>query len=250
MNEKLIACFCLIFPPSRIKNIILRLFGWSIGRGANIGCSFICVKKAFIGEEVSVGHLNFIKITALYMCSNTQIQNLNRISGPLYLSLGERAAIGNMNTVKRAAKPITWGKSIFKIGAGSKITSRHLIDCTRSVKLGEYSILAGMSSQVWTHGYIHAPIGSDRYRIDGSVNIGNNVYVGSSVVVNPGVCVCDKVTVGSHSTVSRSLKEPGLYVNQALRHIPFDYAIYKEKYPEVRCGNAVEQVYLKKLDGV
>ena len=246
MKTKLIAVFCLIFPPSRIKNSILRVFGWNVDKSANIGFSYLCIKKTSIEKNASIGHLNFIDIPILQMDSNAYIQNLNRISGPLYLSLGLSAAIGNMNTIKRASHPISWGKSIVKIGTGSKITSRHIIDCTRPVRIGEYSILAGMGSQVWTHGYIHAPVGPDRYRIDGSVNIGNNVYIGSSSVINPGVCISDKVTVGSHATVSKSLTKPGLYVNQTLRHIPFDYEKSREKYDKVKLKNPIEKIFQKK----
>ena len=246
MKRLLVGIITLIMPPCRIKNTFLRFLGWKIEQNVNIGFSFLHIKYAYLKKNVSIGHLNFINIPILCMNQGAYIQNLNRIIGPFYLQIDEFAAIGNMNTLKRASHPISWGKSIVKIGKGSKITSRHIIDCTRPVRIGEYSILAGMGSQIWTHGYIHAPEGPDRYRIDGSVNIGNNVYIGSSSVINPGVCIADKITIGSHATVAKPLTKPGLYVNQTLRYIPFDYEKSKEKYDKIQLKNPVEQIFQKK----
>lgn len=43
------------------------------------------------------------------------------------------------------------------------------------------------------------------------VKIGNNVWIGSGVIVLPGVTICDNVVVGAGSIVTRSLTEPGIY---------------------------------------
>jgi len=166
--------------------------------------------------------------------------------GPIYILLDNSAAIGNMNTIKRANHPISWRKSILKIGCGSKITSKHTIDCTRSIYMGENSILAGQNSQLWTHGYIHNSIGKDRFRIDGSIKIGNNVYIGSATVINPGICIADAITVGSHATVSKSLQKAGLYVNQSLRYIPQNYDEAYEKYSKVNANGLIEKIVHKK----
>jgi hypothetical protein len=40
------------------------------------------------------------------------------------------------------------------------------------VVIGDYSTLAGIGIQVWTHGYVHDTSGPGRYRIDGAVRIG------------------------------------------------------------------------------
>jgi len=246
MKTKLIAIFCLIFPPSKLKNIILKQFGWEIAKNAYIGFSYININKIILEEKGSIGHLNFIKVPCIKMKPKSYIQNLNRITGPIYILLNDSAAIGNMNTIKRAPHPITWGKSVLKIGHGSKITSKHIIDCTRPVYMGNDSILAGQGSQIWTHGYIHNSTGKDRFRIDGSIKIGNNVYIGSATVINPGICISDAITVGSHATISKSLHKAGLYVNQSLRHTEQDYEAAYQKYPKVNSQQTVEKIVHKK----
>ncbi|WP_309498780.1 hypothetical protein [Sulfurovum sp.] len=246
MKIKSIAFFCFIFPPSKIKNYILKLFGWKIANDVYIGFSYILTSKVDLYDNTRIGHFNFINSPYLKMKSKAYIQNLNRITGPIYIVLNDSAAIGNMNTIKRANPPISWGKSVLKIGFGSKITSKHTIDCTRPIYIGEHSILAGESSQLWTHGYIHNSTGKDRFRIDGSIKIGNNVYIGSATVINPGICISDAITIGSHATIAKSLQKPGLYANQSLRHIPLDYDEAYKKYTKVRSKKIIEKIVHKK----
>ncbi|MDC0122157.1 acyltransferase [Planktomarina sp.] len=44
-----------------------------------------------------------------------------------------------------------------------------------------------------------------------SVKIGDNVWIGSGVIILPGVTICDNIVVGAGSVVTRSLIEPGTY---------------------------------------
>ncbi|MFM7013252.1 MAG: acyltransferase [Betaproteobacteria bacterium] len=66
---------------------------------------------------------------------------------------------------------------------------------------------------------MHDPSGPGRYRIDGRIRIGRNVYIGSASVVTAGVIISDEVIVGAGTTVARSLLEPGLYVSAGLRKL-------------------------------
>lgn len=248
MKVNLLGLFCLIFPSGLLKNFILRMFGWKIGKDVHIGFSFLAVNNMVLFDNTYIGHLNFVKIYFLKMGKKAYIQNLNRVTGPLYLILEDEAAIGNLNTIKRAKHPVSWGRSKLRIGLGSKITSRHTLDCTRPIEIGEHSIIAGESSQLWTHGYIHNKIGKDRFRIDGSIKIGNNVYIGSASVINPGVSIANAITVGSHSVIAKPLRKSGLYVSQSLRYIPFDYQKSYEKYRKVKPNVFVEKVVQKQFE--
>jgi len=172
---------------------------------------------------------------------------MNRLTGPFLCVLKERAGIGTANVIKRARKPVVWGHSQLKLGILAKITSHHIIDCSRSVVMGDYSTLAGRGSQLWTHGYVHAPVGAERFRVDGGIKIGSNVYIGSSSVFNPGVRVVDHISIGAHSSVAKSLLKSGLYVSQALRHIPQDYEQIKSRYPEIKVAGLVEKVVHKRF---
>ncbi|MXR29641.1 MULTISPECIES: acyltransferase [unclassified Pseudomonas] len=246
VKKKLAAIVCLVFPPIMPKNFLLRLLGWEIGKGCKIGFSWIECGKIILHDSVKIGHGNYLSCKALVLKDSSYLQHFNQIRGDVWVFLRTNAAIGNFNKIIRARRGVTWGRSVLRLGVFSKITSKHLVDCTRSVRLGNYTTIAGVASQIWTHGYLHAPAGLDRFRVDGSVKIGNNVYIGSACVINAGVTINNGITVGASSCVSKSLVKPGLYVSQALRWIESDYDAAKQRYPEVKVNGLVEAVFNKK----
>ena len=250
MNVKraIVALFCLFFPPSCLKNIVLRFFGFKLGKQCRIGFSFIHVADFCVGNSVVIGHGNYINVDSIKLKSDSKIGHLNMIFGPLIVFLDRCACVGNKNKIKRAKKPIVWGRAVFRLGIWSKITAGHLIDCTRGVSIGDYSIIAGVGTQLWTHGYLHAPEGLERFRIDGSIRIGSNVYIGSACVINAGIKIANAVTVGSASCVARSLDVAGLYVSQPLRCISLDYEKASVRYPAVSALNLSERVVNKRVN--
>ena len=169
----------------------------------------------------AIGHLNIIRITQLVMGEKSYIGRMNIINGPLSVVLESRAAIGNGNKIVRGRiGVVTYGLSELRLGELTKITSNHYIDCTQSILIGDFSILAGIGSQIWTHGYIHEAHGAGRYRVDGKIEIGHNVYIGSGSIISMGVRIASGVVVGAGVTVARNLDEPGLYVSAAIRQLP------------------------------
>ncbi|WP_131185416.1 acyltransferase [Stutzerimonas kirkiae] len=237
--------FCFILPPCEFKNWLLSVFGWQMGSNCRVGFSWISTKRVRLANGARVGHANLIVADALFLANNAYIGHLNRVTGPLWLVLDEQAGVGNQNKIVRAQNGVSWGHAICRLGKWSKITVEHIVDCTRSVTIGDYSILAGRGSQLWTHGYLHAPQGLGRFRIDGSIRIGSNVYIGSACVFNAGVHVADAITIGASSCVARSLDVPGLYVSQPLRHIELNYEEAARRHPEVQVEGLVERVVNK-----
>ena len=67
---------------------------------------------------------------------------------------------------------------------------------------------------------MHGPHGPDRYRVDGSVVLENNVYIGSRSLISGGVRVGSSIQVGAGTVVSKSLTEKAMYVSQGLRVLP------------------------------
>ncbi len=237
----------LFIPPCKIKNVILHLLGWEIAAGCKLGFSWVYAETIRLAPNARLGHGNFISINAFMLAEKSYVGHFNSIVGPFFLVLSECAGIGNKNRVRRAQRGVTWGRSMLKLGKWSKITSEHFVDCTRSVIIGNYSTVAGYGSQLWTHGYLHAPQGLDRFRIDGPIRIGNNVYIGSACVFNAGVRVSDAITVGAASCIARSLDKPGLYVSQPLRYIELEYDEAARRHPEVRVDGLIERVVNKHL---
>lgn len=202
--------------------------------------------KLELNETSRIGNFNIIRVNNLSIQKGGYIGKFNNIKGPIEISLAEKAAIGNWNSVYRAPIGVTYGISVLKIGTLSKITAHHRLDCTRSITLGDYSILAGHDSQLWTHAYYHDKQGAGRFRIDGEIFIGNNVYIGSRCIIAGGVSIANAVTVGAGACVSKSLNEAGTYVNQALRYIPKDETDARLKFKKVEGFTICEDVYEKK----
>lgn len=206
--------------PSQLGRPMLRLLGHRIGSKVRLGFSLILAERLILQGNVKVGHFNLLRIKRLVMRHDAYLGRLNLIYGPMSISLDKQAAIGNSNKIVRGPLGVvTSGPAHLRLGALSKITADHRLDCTRSIVIEAFSTLAGTSSELWTHGYVHDREGPGRYRIDGTLRIGNNVYIGSRSVITAGVTIADAVIVGAGTTVARNLLEQGLYVSATLRRL-------------------------------
>lgn len=219
--RRLMAALAAALLPSALAVLALRALGHSIGAGCRIGFSLLWVDRLQLQGQNRIGHLNLIHCRRLCIGRQGYIGRLNQISGPLSILIRATGAIGNGNKIVRGPRgSVCSGPAQLLIGRLAKITANHRIDCTRSVRIGDYSTLAGVGIQIWTHGYVHELSGPGRYRIDGPVNIAHNVYVAASSIISMGVDICAGAMVGAGTTVARSITEPGLYVSSAVRQLP------------------------------
>jgi acetyltransferase-like isoleucine patch superfamily enzyme len=111
-----------------------------------------------------------------------------------HLEIGDNSSILERNRIT--------GSASFKMGANSRIIDDHFIDVSADVTLGNNTWIAGRGSQIWTHGSLHTKTGKDL-----SVKIGDDVYVGSSVLIAPGVEILATNLIGLGSVVSSSFLE-------------------------------------------
>lgn len=243
--KKLVTGIVTFFLPSRLIRPLLRIMGHKIGKKVKIGFSFLYVRDIELEEKTNIGHFNLFIIDKIAFSNESSIGYLNILKGPFSVILKNRSALGNKNYISRAKKGVTYGKSVLSLGKLTKVTTGHHLDLTRSIIIGDNSIIAGINSQLWTHGYYHANKGPERIRIDGDIYIGNNVYVGTACIFNPGVKVLDGIHLGAGSVVSKNLEIPGMYVSQGLRHIENDIEKVKSKLNRVTECNMVEPVYKK-----
>jgi acetyltransferase-like isoleucine patch superfamily enzyme len=245
--RKLVGALAALLLPSAAAVPVLRMLGHAIGPGCRIGLSWLWVDRLLLQGRNRIGHGNVVACRRLCMRREGYIGRGNRIRGPFSILLREMGAIGNANTVARAPMgSITSGPAQLRIGRVGKITAEHRIDLSRSVLIGDYSTLAGIGIQVWTHGYVHDLSGPGRYRIDGGVTIGDNVYVGAGSILSAGVKLARGVMVGAGTAVARSLNEPGLYVSASMRCLPrpADPAQRTDLRPDSTPG-LCETVYVK-----
>lgn len=207
--------------PSVLARPILRLLGHRIGRGCQFGWSLVIADRLWMQDRAVIGHCNLINIDRIVMRSDSRIGRMNILNGPFDLVLSAQAAIGNANKIVRGPLGlVTAGRSMLRLGLLTKITSNHHIDCTKAVRFGDFSILAGVGSQLWTHGYIHDTEGPGRYRVDGEIRVGDNVYIGAGCIISMGVNIVAAAIVGAGTTVARNLDQPGLWASAAVRQLP------------------------------
>jgi acetyltransferase-like isoleucine patch superfamily enzyme len=218
MRSILTACICLQ-PIRALKPPLLNMIGHRVSRSARISVSLVLSERLYLASKTSIGPLNVISIKRLLMKDAAYIGAMNHIHGEFSVVLKQQAAIGNRNRINRGAYIGPRYPAFLRLGRLSKITADHYVNLIQSVWFGDYSILAGSGSQIWTHGYSHHAEGPGRDEIRRPVRIGNNVYIGSMCCIAPGVTLGNHVAIGSHSSVAKSLNEPGLYVSQALRKV-------------------------------
>jgi len=198
-SQRICALLLLIFPTWLVRWAV-HAFGHSLERGAKVGFSWVCVERLELASTGKIGHFN-------------------RCAGAIRIALQDSGHIGHFNTIVRA-RFIGGGPTSLTLGRVAKITSRHRLDLTCSISIGDFSTVAGTASQLWTHGYVHAMEGVSRYRIDGPIVIEANVYVGTMSFISMGVRIARGVIVGGGSSVAKSLLKPGLYVSGSLRQLP------------------------------
>ena len=232
--------------PSRLAACALSAIGHRIHPTAKIGFSLVRVERLCMGPHSSIGHGNLISCRRLVLREKARFRHLNVAAGPFSILVGSRSLIGNRNRIRRQPFGITYGPSVLRLGKVTGITIGHSLDLTRSILIGDYTTFAGMGTQIWTHGYYHYSTGEDRFRVDGRVMFGNNVYIGSSCCISMGVHVADGIMIGAMSSVSKDLTVRGLYVSQPLRFVELDLQRTLSRLDEVAGYKLDERVYQKR----
>lgn len=242
---RIITCFICFLPFNYIKIFLLRCLGHKVSFSSKIGVSFIWVNKIEIKSKARIKNFSYIKVNDLKLFEDSFIGSLNYINGPIDIFLERKAGISTQNKIRRSYSPISYGTSELYLGYNSFIVSNHFLDLTRSVCIGKNSIIAGIQSQLWTHGYYHSDNDEDRIRVDGPILIGDNVYIGSNCIFNPGIKISNSIHVGAGSIISKNLVNSGMYVSQQLRYIDNNIEKVKSKLKIVKGFDLIETVYEK-----
>lgn len=243
--KKLLTLLAGIIPIGILRRIFLKILGHEISLNSRIGLNLLFVETIIMKESSKIGYFNIILNDQITLDRGAFIKHLNLLKGPFTLKLQIGAGISKQNKFRRASNLISEKKLGLTLGMNSFIVSNHFFDVTKSITIGKNSIIAGIGTQLWTHGYYHADTGKDRIRIDGKIQIGDNVYIGSGCIFNPGVKVGNAIHVGSGSVVSKDLEIPGMYVSQGLRHIENSLDKVKSKLKKVKDHGLVEPIYKK-----
>lgn len=202
-----------------LRHILLNLLGCQISPKARIGLSLFVTKRLVLQEHARIASFNLFRCESVSLGPRCTIGKVNVFKGIFHLTLQENSHIGNFNVVKNNGLKTIPAISNFTIGKDANITSSHYVDMSCNVTIGDNSVVGGRASTLWTHGFVHFNKGQDRPIKLADILIKEGVYIGSNCVLNPGVIIEAGINIGAGSSVAGHLKEKGLYVNSALRHI-------------------------------
>lgn len=179
----------MLLPWSWRRRLLNRLYGYRIAPGAKIGLSIIGCASFEAADGVRVGHFNVFR-------------NLSSVM------LGREVIIGNWNWVSAtpAHHPDHYvdqperNPSLI-MHEHSSISTRHYFDCTDLVDIGAFSVIAGLNTQIITHGI---DIARGR-QTAGPVRIGNYCFVDSRSIFLKNATLPDRSVLAAGAVVAKPL---------------------------------------------
>jgi serine acetyltransferase len=185
----LLLSVCLPWPIRRW--LLSTVFGYQIHPTARIGLCWIAPDKLIMRENSRIGHMTVCKGISL-------------------LQLEESATIGRGNWItgypQSGLKHFTHlpeRRPQLVIERHAAITNRHIIDCTDSVRIGAFSILAGFQSQILTHS---VDLQHSRQSCS-PVEIGSYCFVGTNSVILGGAALPHHCVLGANSLLNKSFED-------------------------------------------
>jgi acetyltransferase-like isoleucine patch superfamily enzyme len=182
----------LFLLPWRLRRLGLLCLGYRIDRSARIRLSIIHARRVDIGPDAYVGYLNWIAhLDELIIGEGSAISHLNWITG------AKPKAIAACYSAER------WRVSALRIGTRSGILSRHHIDCSNAVEIGDYTTVGGWGTYIVTHG-----IEPETWSLSTEpVRIGSRVALGARCTLLKGAVVPDDCLVATHACVVKVHRE-------------------------------------------
>ena len=182
----------LAFLPmtASFRGKLYSVFCRNIEKGFRIGFgSMIDAKSIRIGKNVTIG-------------------NMVRIKYLDELRIGEESSIGSSTIVCGAYEQNKFADRILSVGSHSNILCSHYFDVVAPIIIGDYVTIAGKWTQFYTHSF---DLQGDR--CDGSIRVGNHVYIGAGCLINLGVQICDETVLQGGTCANHDIKEPGVYMS-------------------------------------
>ncbi len=176
-----------LLPANVVKNAALRRFGHRIGRNVRLGPTLVLGCRRFViadGVTIALGNV-FRDMNEIRLGREVLIGSWNWISAhPGYQQYSELA-----------------GRLI--VADGAFITSRHYLDCSGTIEVGEWSTIAGQRSTLQTH---EMDVVTNRTTV-GTVRIGNRALVATGCIMLRGSSLPDRSVLAAGSTMTRPKPE-------------------------------------------
>lgn len=215
MLKKLLMLLSFALPWGARRRFLEKQFGFAIHPTSRIGFAWIAPRRLVMEENSRIGHLNFCKnIDLLHLGAGAIIGQLNWITG---FPTGHSRHFAHQ-TERRA-------ELILEAHAG--ISSRHLFDCTSSVRIGAFATVAGFRSQLLTHSI---DLAAGRQSSE-PIEIGRYCFVGTDSVVLGGSVLPHHCVLGAKSLLNKQLETPfRLYAGvpaKAVKELPEDLQYFR-----------------------
>lgn len=185
-----------LLPHSTLKiSALRRICRWTIDPTARVGpCILHNVDSLVLQEHATLGLSAFSNLQKLQLGRNSVIGHWNWVSAaPQLLTPGLAATPG--------ARPAE-----LCLEDSAAVTSRHYLDCSGGVRIGAFSVMAGVRSTIVTH-QVDTLRSEQEIR---PVTIGRYCLVGSNVKLVPGAAVPDRSTIAMGSVVVGRLEDEGM----------------------------------------
>lgn len=189
--------------------VLAGMLPWAIRR------IVLCVMLGYkIDKTAYISRLSIVVPDELEMGASSYIGAMSMIKGMRRVQVGECGYIGALNWIYGFP-----GKSIklhfadvqrvcqLVVCRHASVTSRHIIDCTDEVIIGEYSTVAGYRTQILTHSI---DLHESRQNCK-PVHIGRYCFIGTDCVLLGGASLPDYSVLAAHSLYSMSQAESYYY---------------------------------------
>jgi len=192
--KKKIEILVWLLPSCALKSKLLRMFGHDIAPSARIGPVLaLNVGRAVIGQGTTIAALNIFRSLRL-------------------LKMGDGATMGSLNTISAhpAYQALHADVGSLIMGDGAIITSRHNVDCSGIVRIGDMSGIAGQRTTILSH-EIDIML---NVQSAGRVTIGERSVVLTNCLVLKGAILPPQSLLIANSTLIRARKTnpaPGIY---------------------------------------
>jgi acetyltransferase-like isoleucine patch superfamily enzyme len=186
--RRLLEIIIVFFPQPLKRFAYRRLFGYEIAASARIGLTLLAgVDHVHLAEHAVIGHLNVVK-------------------GCRLVSLARGAGLGTRNRIEGVPASGNGRDPSLVLGANALISTGHVVDCWDRIDLGEFAVVGGHRSQIYTH---VLDIDRDTYTT-APVRIGDHSIVWPGAILLPGSVVPDRSMVMHGSVVDSTTTGPPL----------------------------------------
>jgi acetyltransferase-like isoleucine patch superfamily enzyme len=182
----------LFLPWPLRRRILVSFFGHRLHPNSRIGFAWVMPEHLIMDSDSKIDTLTVCKgLRLLHLKQSSYIGRANWITG---------FPAGNHKPF--AHQPDRIPQLI--VGEHAAITNRHLLDCTNSVTIGDFSTFAGFRSQILTHS-----IDLENCRQSSApITLGDYTFVGTDCVLLGGSCLPDHSVLGAKSLLNKQYSEP------------------------------------------